>query len=113
MTIEHVPGQSLNAIIITIIMNCINKFPQPMTVKHVPGQGDPAENALDGSVTAHTLVFGQQASLRRRTMVRVILGTVVTMMTTKTMVSTLSMNTMMTTRTMVEVQKGSECGDAL
>ena len=45
-----------------------------MTIEHVPGQGDPAENALDGAITAHTLVLGQQASLRRRTMVRVILG---------------------------------------
>ena len=45
-----------------------------MTIEHVPGQGDPAENALDGSVSAHTLVLGQQARLRRRTMVVMILG---------------------------------------
>ena len=45
-----------------------------MTIEHVPWQGDPAENALDGSITAHTLVLGQQARLRRRTMVVMILG---------------------------------------
>ena len=45
-----------------------------MTIEHVPGQGDPAENALYRSVAAHTLVFGQQASLRRRPMVMIILG---------------------------------------
>ena len=83
-----------------------------MTIEHVPGQGDPAENALDGAVAAHALVFGQQARLRRRTMVMVFWGREVAMMTTRTIVSTLSMMTMMTTRTMVEDQKESEGGDA-
>ena len=55
-------------------MNCICKFPQPMTIKHVPGQGAPAAHALNGSVAAHALVFRQQAGLRRITMVMVILG---------------------------------------
>ena len=36
-----------------------------MAVKHVPGQGEPAENALNRAVAAHALVLAQETRLNR------------------------------------------------